>query len=192
MDLKNNPFAYWAFQTNLLKEDVRDSLSSICCENLRLESPYQKTPWRIELFIIEEFEINLSITQQHEKLIPLRGWEGKNESSYLLSDSDMLVSYFSAQKFLREDFYLEKFIKEMDKKGLNYLVRNSHYGPIPSSAYNGSVAIAHNLNILMLNSIKTGIGEESNDFKSHLYGYYENSKKKEFKIIDASGLEIKI
>ena len=85
MNIKNNPFVYWAFQTESSKEDVRDIISSVASNHLRIFNPYEQTPWRINLFRIEEFEKGLTLPEQYEKLTPLRGWEGPNEVSYLLS-----------------------------------------------------------------------------------------------------------
>ena len=96
MDLKNNPVAYWAFHTNSLKEDVRDMIGSLAMQKLGMQSPYQETPWNINLFRIEEFTKYGSDIEALEKLLPLRGWEGPSDASPLLSTSDVGGSYFTA------------------------------------------------------------------------------------------------
>jgi hypothetical protein len=184
MNLKDNPKAYWAFVTESLKEDVRDIISSIACQTFRLQSPFEHTPWRINLFRTEEFE-KYSPEEQSDKLIPLRGWEGKNEASYLLSDSDMLVSYNIAQKLLKNDSNLEKFVNESKIRNLNYIVQLNHNERIDSCAYDGSVEVLQYLHEISLNLFDNSVVKRS-DYTKQLFGYFENSKDSEFIISDLS------
>jgi hypothetical protein len=192
MDLKNNPKAYWAFETSLLKEDVRDIISSVSCKNLRIQSPFEYTPWRINLFRIEEFEKYFGLSEQYAKLNPLRGWEGPSEESPLLSSSDMLKSYFDAQNLLKNDSNLEKFVKISKDNKLNYIIQSNLNGAIPSAAYNGSIAVLGFLTDISLELFTTQIKQESIDFRNQLYGYFENSENQEFKIIDGYEKEIQL
>jgi hypothetical protein len=192
MNLKREPRAYWSFQTNSLKEDVRDILSSVACKNLKLQSPYQKTPWRFNLFRIEEFEKYPGrISEQYENLAHLRGWEGENEVSDLLSDSDMFISYHNAQNLLKEDLYLKTFIEESKKNNLNYIINSVHNGRLETCSFNGSVVASKLFRNISLDFFETQIARNSEDFKNQLFGYFENSEDALFKISDGYGKEIK-
>ena len=185
--VKELPKTYWAFQTDLLKEDVRDILSSILCEHLRIDNPNQPTNWRFDIYRAEEFEKGLSLSQQHEKLNHLRGWEGADSESHLLSTTNMLKSYFNAQNQLNSDYPFQTFVEKAKERDLNYIIRASHKEQFPSAAYNGSVVILGDLTGISLNLAKTEVSNQSKNFRNQLFGYFEISEKTNFKIIDALG-----
>ena len=111
--------------------------------------------------------------------------------SYLLSDSDMLISYHNAQELLKKDSLLEGFIDNSNKKGLNYIVKTTHNWQIPSCGHNGSVAVYNFLSNISLALFNTSVGQESKDFRNQLYGYFENKENPSFNLVNGFGKELK-
>ena len=189
---KNNPKAYWAFQTECPKEDVRDILSSLFMEKMGMETPYQYTPWKLNLFREEEFERYNDPLEAGKKLTPLRGWEGASDKIPFLSPANMINSYFLAQKMIQEDSNLEKFVKKSKERNLNYIIQANHDGLLQKASYNGSLVVLDLLSEISLEFFRTDIGRESKDFRNQLKGYYENNQEQRFKIIDGYQNEIEL
>jgi hypothetical protein len=192
MDIKDNPLAYWGFETGALKEDVRDIVSSVFMKKMRMDNPYKYTPWKLNLFRIEEFEKYNDISEQYEKLNPLRGWNGASDTIPFLSPADMLTSHSIAQRMINKDSNFKKFIKEGKRRNLNYIIQANHDGNLPSAAYNGSIVVLDLLTRLSLDFFKTCIAEGAKDFRNQLYGYYENSPEGKFVLSDGYSNEVKI
>lgn len=191
MNIEHNPKAYWSFQTKSPKEDVRDILSSMFMKNQRMQSPYEHTPWQLNLFRVEEFEKYKDILEVSKKLNPLRGWDGASDRIPFLSPANMIESYYCAQRLIEDDSNFVKFIEEGKKRNLNYIIQSNHDGALPSAAYNGSVVVYDLLSRISLEVFRTDIAKESKDFRNQLYGYYENSEKQEFKMSDGYCKEVK-
>lgn len=190
-NIEHNPKAYWGFETGAVKEDVRDILSSMFMKKMRMQSPYEYTPWKLNLFRIEEFEKYESMPEVYKKLNPLRGWDGASDRIPFLSPPNMVESYYCAQKLIEDDSNFEKFAKEGKKRNLNYIIQANHDGDLPNAAYNGSVVVYGLLSDISLEMFRTCIAEGAQDFRNQLYGYYENSPKEKFVLSDGYSKEVK-
>ena len=192
MDLKNNPVAYWAFHTNSLKEDVRDMIGSLAMQKLGMQSPYQETPWNINLFRIEEFTKYGSDIEALEKLLPLRGWEVPSDASPLLSTSDVGGSYFTANSLLKEDVHLGKFVEAAKTKSLNYIIQANHSGCFFRTGSNGSPEVLDFLMRLNQGFHSTNVWKNTEKPLNSIYGFFENTKDQRFVLTNHHGEELKV
>jgi hypothetical protein len=173
--------AYLAFQTDALKDEVRDLLISNTIKILGIKDPNANTPWKMNLFRIEEFEKYSTPHEAYEKLKFLNGGEQfKQIDLPFISTPKILFSHIEAQTILGRDKNLEEVVKRAKEESLNYIIKGVYNGKMESCAYNGSIEVLTKLTKLAIELSQTYIAEDSRDFGNQLIGYTENSLEQKF------------
>lgn len=180
MEEQKIPSAYFAFQTNCVKGEVRENLLSASLETLSIKDPYQNTPWRFNLFNIEELFKYDSVITALWKLDSRNGAAGFQQPDLpIISSLDDLYSYLSAQSLLEYDSNMEKILEESNKKNLNYIVNATYSGVFKNAAQsNQDLPVMRTLKNIALKMYDTDTAKKSNDFSNQLFAWTQNSKLK--------------
>jgi hypothetical protein len=174
------PNAFFVFESDLLKYQIRNSMTPMVKDCLKLNKD-SSTPWKINIFRIEEFEIvpRIEIPAHIGKLLELNGRDiiKSKEISYM-SPNDVRLTRHKAQILLNNpntNLILDK-AKDM---GLNYIIQGIYDDTsFLRVKHTDDIKVYNALTSIVANLYNTKIAWENNKFENSFYAYTENNMLK--------------
>lgn len=174
------PNAFFAFQTDLLKYEVRNIIAPIAMRSLRLPGYSVNTPWKINLFLTKEFE-KYSIEDIPKAIEELRflngsGAHGQNEIKFM-SPHEINLSRHNAQMLLNENPNARLVVKRAKEMSLNYIIQgvftDTSYSRVK---YEQDTKAYEALKDIVAKLTNTEIARNINEFKRQFYLYAEDGE----------------
>jgi hypothetical protein len=174
------PNAFFAFQSNILKCDARQIIAPIVMKSLGLYDKKASTPWKFNLFHIDEFEV-YSIKDLPEAIRKLKDINGrlmiKPIEITCMSSHDITLTRYNAQMLLNDNPTTQKVVDIAKDMNLNYIIHGVYEDKLSTRFnYKDDTKVYEALTGIVTKLADTKIALHSKDFKKQFYVYKKNDE----------------
>jgi hypothetical protein len=175
------PSAFFVFESDLLKYQVRNSMAPVVKDCLKLNNGVS-TPWKINIFRIEEFEIvpRADIPAHIEKLVELNGRDiVKSKEIPYISPNDVRLTRHNAQMLL-DNPNTRLILDRAKEMNLNYIIQGVYDDAtsLLRVKHTNDLKVFNALTEIVAKLYNTKIAWENKNFKNSFYAYTEDDTLK--------------